>query len=148
MKYRVVPMTKRLARALSAHRHLRGERVLYADDGKSVSAKVLQKWMARAQKRAGLRALGAMHILRHTLCSHLAMRGALALSIQRLAGHEDLVTTLGYMHLAQGETERAIRLLDLPPPISTHEALLDADERKEGSDEERDRPASERATAT
>jgi hypothetical protein len=40
------------------------------------------------------------------------MRGAPALSIQRLAGHEHLQTTLGYMHLAQGETERAIRLLD------------------------------------
>ena len=55
------------------------------------------------------------HILRHTFCSHLAMRGAPALSIQRLAGHEDMQTTLGYMHLAQGETERAIRLLDSPP---------------------------------
>lgn len=117
MKYRVVPMTKRLLKALTAHRHLRGERVLYADKGKPVSAKVLQKWMVRAQKRAGLRATGAPHILRHTFCSHLAMRGAPALSIQRLAGHEDMQTTLGYMHLAQGETERAIRLLDSAPPV-------------------------------
>jgi integrase len=76
MKYRVVPMTKRLLKALTAHRHLRGERVPYADDGKPISAKVLQKWIARAQKRAGLRASGALHILRHTFCSHLAMRGA------------------------------------------------------------------------
>jgi hypothetical protein len=30
------------------------------------------------------------------------MRSAPALSIQRLAGHENLQTTLGYMHLAQG----------------------------------------------
>jgi integrase len=51
MKYRVVPLTKRLARVLAAHRHLRGERVLYADDGSPVTAKVLQKWMAKAQKR-------------------------------------------------------------------------------------------------
>ncbi len=40
------------------------------------------------------------------------MRGATAISIQELAGHEDLSTTLGYMHLAKGECERAIRLLD------------------------------------
>jgi integrase len=112
MKYRVVPMTKRLQEALAEHRHLRGDRVLYTDDGKTVTAKVLQNWMWKAQKRAGLRATGALHILRHTFCSHLAMRGAPALSIQKLAGHEDLGTTLGYMHLAQGETERAIRLLD------------------------------------
>ena len=43
-----------------------------------------------------------MHLLRHTFCSHLAMRGATALSIQQLAGHENLQTTLGYMHLAHG----------------------------------------------
>ena len=42
------------------------------------------------------------------------MKGATALSIQTLAGHEDLTTTLGYMHLAKGETERAIRLLEAP----------------------------------
>lgn len=114
MKYRVVPMTKRLQQALAAHRHLKGDRVLYTDDGETVTAKVLQKWMAKAQKRASLKAGGALHILRHTFCSHLAMRGAPALSIQKLAGHEDLGTTLGYMHLAAGETERAIRLLELP----------------------------------
>ena len=112
LKYRVVPLTKRLQAALASNRHLRGERVLYSDETPSVTAKVLQKWMAKAQRRAGLRANGALHILRHTFYSHLAMRGAPALSIQRLAGHEDLQTTLGYMHLAKGETERAIRLLD------------------------------------
>jgi site-specific recombinase XerD len=78
----------------------------------TVTAKILQRWMAVAQKRAGLRATGALHLLRHTFCSHLAMRSAPALSIQKLAGHEDLSTTLGYMHLAEGETERVIRLLD------------------------------------
>lgn len=112
MKVRVIPMTRRLREALAAHRHLRGNRILYSDDGATVTAKVLQKWIAKAQQRAGLRASGALHILRHTFCSHLAMRGAPALSIQRLAGHENLQTTLGYMHLAKGETERAIRLLD------------------------------------
>ncbi len=43
-----------------------------------------------------------------------AMKGAPALAIQQLAGHENVQTTLGYMHLARGETERAIRLLDAP----------------------------------
>ena len=115
MEYRVIPMTKRLREALQAHRHLRGERVLYTDDGETITAKVLQRWMGKAQRRAGLRANGAIHILRHTFCSHLAMRGAPALAIQRLAGHQNLSTTLGYMHLADGEKERAIRLLDDRP---------------------------------
>ena len=34
------------------------------------------------------------------------------LSIQKLAGHKNLQTTLRYMHLSPGETERAIRLLE------------------------------------
>jgi hypothetical protein len=38
------------------------------------------------------------------------MKGAPARSIQELAGQQ---TTLGYMHLAPGETERAIRLLEV-----------------------------------
>lgn len=51
------------------------------------------------------------------------MRGASAITIQQLAGHENMQTTLGYMHLAKGETERAIQLLDdrsaVPPRGST-----------------------------
>lgn len=49
MKVAVVPMTQRLQKALAAFHHLRGDRVLYADAGSSVTAKVLQKWMARAR---------------------------------------------------------------------------------------------------
>jgi len=42
------------------------------------------------------------------------MRGANVLSIQKLAGHKNLQTTLRYMHLSEGETGRAIRLLEGP----------------------------------
>jgi len=52
-----------------------------------------------------------VHILRHTFCSHLAMRGAPARAIQELAGHEDLGTTQRYMHLNPATIESAIRLL-------------------------------------
>ena len=112
LECRVVPMTSRLRAALTDHRHLIGDRVLYTDAGEQATAKVLQKWMMRVQRRAKLRATGGLHILRHTFCSHLAMRGAPALSIQKLAGHKNMQTTLRYMHLAPGETDRAIRLLD------------------------------------
>jgi integrase len=56
------------------------------------------------------------HILRHTFCSHLAMRGAPASAIQKLAGHQDLATTQRYMHLTPAAIDDAIRLLDQPAP--------------------------------
>ena len=114
---RKVPMTRRLAATLSAARHLRGPRVLYRHDGRPLSVGTIRYYMAKAQRRAGLRvvdgrALGEIHILRHTFCSHLAMRGAPAKAIQELAGHRHLSTTMRYMHLSPSERERAIGLLN------------------------------------
>jgi len=56
--------------------------------------------------------MGSLHKLRHTFCSHLAMRGAPAKSIQDLAGHESLSTTLRYMHLTPSARDAAIALLN------------------------------------
>jgi site-specific recombinase XerD len=42
------------------------------------------------------------------------MRGAAAKTIQELAGHTSLSTTLKYMHIAEGEKDRAIALLEQP----------------------------------
>ena len=93
-KTRRVPMTARLAVALQAIRHLRGPRAFYQRDGKLISANTLRSWMQRAQARAGLPLTSGVHILRHTFCSHLAMRGAPVRAIQELAGHADLSTTM------------------------------------------------------
>jgi integrase len=111
---RIIPMTEALASALAAHRHLRGPRVLHQDDGKSVDENLLQVWMEHATHRAGLEPTRSLHILRHTFCSRLAMRGAPAKAIQELAGHAHLSTTLRYMHLSPAARESAIKLLDGP----------------------------------
>ncbi|BDG06000.1 tyrosine-type recombinase/integrase [Anaeromyxobacter oryzae] len=105
-------MTSKLGAALQAHRHLRGPRVLCHEDGTSIGKKAVHLWMERAQRQAGLEATGAFHILRHTFCSHLSMRGAPAKAIQELAGHQHLATTLRYMHLSPAAKDAAIRLLD------------------------------------
>lgn len=111
-KSRKVPMTEKLTDALKALKHLRGPRVLYRDDGSSTSKQTLTTWMKAAQRRAGLKETGNKHILRHTFCSHLAMRGATVLAIKELAGHSSLSTTMRYMHLSPDHKEQAIRLLD------------------------------------
>jgi len=58
---------------------------------------------------------GGAHVLRHTFCSHLAMRNAPAKAIQELAGHIYLSTTQRYMHLSPQAREGAIALLDKRP---------------------------------
>jgi len=111
-RLRYVPLTARLATALRAHRHLKGRRVLCDTDGAPLTQRAVQGLVARAARRANLANVG-VHVLRHTFCSHLAMRGAPARAIQELAGHQDLVTTQRYMHLSPAAIETAIRLLDV-----------------------------------
>lgn len=114
-RLRYVPTTIRLSRALREARHLRSPRVLCQADGSTLSADVVKHLVERAARRAQLKENG-VHRLRHTFCSHLAMRGAPARAIQELAGHKDLSTTQRYMHLSPAAIEGAIRLLDAPMP--------------------------------
>jgi integrase len=107
-----VPMTEALAKALKGHRHLRGERVLCQEDGAPLTPKMIRRMMEKAQRLAGLEATGSVHILRHSFCSHLAMRGAPARAIQDLARHAHMMTTARYMHLGPSSLEAAVRLLD------------------------------------
>jgi len=111
-RLRYVPLTKRLTEALRQARHLRGARVLCDKQGQPLTQKVIQVMMRRVARRANVKP--GVHILRHTFCSHLAMRGAPARAIQELAGHQDLETTQRYMHLSPAALDAAIRLLDGP----------------------------------
>jgi integrase len=108
---RRLPMTQRLTSALKAFRHLRSERVFCLPNGAPITRDRVIKAIRGAQRVAGLPQAG-VHVLRHTFCSHLAMKGAPARAIQELAGHADLSTTQHYMHLSPAATEDAIRLLD------------------------------------
>jgi integrase len=74
-KARIIPMTPALAASLKAHRHLKGDRVLYNDDGEEVSHSTVRSWLIASEKRAGLPQEGCLHKLRHTFGSHLAMLG-------------------------------------------------------------------------
>ncbi len=124
---RIVPMTVALAKALAANRHLRGPRVIYAEDGRQLTNKLVRAWLQQAQRRAGLEANGAIHRLRHTFCSMLAAKGAPPKAIQELAGHQHITTTMKYMHLSPATRDSAIRLLD-----DARQELADADKTRLG----------------
>jgi integrase len=111
-KGRKVTMTRALADALASFRHLRGPRILYTDDGREVTDRIVQRWYSRAQRVAGLEVSGGIHRLRHTFCSMLAAEGALPSDIQKLAGHKSITTTMRYMHLSPTRLDAAIGLLD------------------------------------
>src|SRR5688572_8057826 len=104
---------------VSEHRHLRSARVLCQDDTEPLTRQIVQTRAKRAARKAGLLHCasgksGGVHILRHTFCSHLAMRGAPARAIQELAGHMDLSMTQRYMHLSPAALDAAIQLLEQP----------------------------------
>lgn len=83
----------------------------------ALTQKIVQDYVRRAGRRAQLAKPG-VHRLRHTFCSHLAMRGAPARGIQELAGHQDLATTQRYMHLSPAALESAIRLLEVATSVA------------------------------
>ena len=120
-RLRYVPMTARLAAAVRGYRHLKSHRVLSLDDGSTLTQDHVGEFVRKAGRGAGVAASGA-HRLRHTFCSHLAMRGAPATAIQELAGHQDLSTTQRYMHLSPSAVENAIRLSETATPQAASHA--------------------------
>jgi integrase len=121
-RLRYVPMTIRLAAAFREYRHLKGPRVLCQDDGRPLTRQMVQYRVLRASRRGKL-AQDGVHILRHTFCSHLAMRGAPPKAIQELAGHRELGMTQRYMHLTPAALDSAIRLLDQPSGVRPFDSV-------------------------
>ncbi len=118
-RIRTVPMTMRLVEALREHRREQGEdadasgNVLLNDLSEPPKGTTIRTWLGWVQTEAGLPVKGP-HTLRHTFCSHLAMRGAHIMEIKALAGHADIETTQRYMHLSPRALRDAVNLLEEP----------------------------------
>jgi len=121
-RMRTIPLTKRLVAALKAMRHLKGPSVFSDASGVLWSRGEADTRLRRARVAAGLRKFG-WHRLRHTFCSHLAMRGAPPRAIQELAGHASITTTMRYMHLSPTATREAIRLLETERQFDGNSAI-------------------------
>jgi integrase len=109
---RVVPITRRLLTALEQQRaQQRGPLVVSAGGGEPLHFSRMTYRLYELCEAANLRRVG-WHVLRHTFCSHLAMRGAPPAAIQALAGHESVETTQRYLHLAPVVLRETMRLLE------------------------------------
>jgi site-specific recombinase XerD len=65
----------------------------------------------RALKQAGIKKAITAHGLRHSFASNLIGKGVDVLRVQKLLGHESIVTTNIYLHTNMDDLQSAVDLL-------------------------------------
>jgi integrase/recombinase XerD len=76
------------------------------------STRSLQEVIQAAKKKAGIMNPGSMHSLRHSFATHLIEKGTDVTMMQKLFGHNDLKTTLRYLHTSNKDLMKIISPLD------------------------------------
>lgn len=83
-----------------------------------LSARSIQSVLQKAKDSVGIKVSGNMHVLRHSFATHLLDKGIDVVFIQRLLGHNDLKTTLKYLHVTNKD------LINIISPLDDIENLL------------------------
>jgi integrase/recombinase XerD len=121
-KDRYVPLSEHLVRGLKTY--IEAEKPLdYLFNGQPMgraggdfdgrySQRGVQWAIKQAAKRAGILKEVSVHTLRHTYATHLLEDGLDVLSIKDLLGHENIETTMVYLHVAQSGRNKPFSPLD------------------------------------
>jgi len=80
--------------------------------GEPYSSRSLQEVLQAAKNRAGIIKPGSIHALRHSFATHLLDKGTDVTMIQKLLGHNDIKTTLRYLHTTNKDLLKIISPLD------------------------------------
>lgn len=117
-KDRYVPLGHNLARGIKTY--LEAEKpYTWLFNGRSNTGQLQQftgagvRWVVKqAAQKSGITKHVTSHVLRHTYATHLLEMGLDIMTLKELLGHEDIQTTLVYLHIAQLGRERAFNPLD------------------------------------
>ena len=74
--------------------------------GEPYSTRSIQLILAAAKKKAKVNKPGSIHALRHSYATHLLDKGVDITYIQKILGHNDLKTTLRYLHVTIRDLSR------------------------------------------
>jgi len=80
--------------------------------GEPYSTRSLQLILASAKQKAGVLKPGSIHALRHSFATHLLDKGTDVTMIMKLLGHNDIKTTLRYLHVTNRDMLKIISPLD------------------------------------
>jgi integrase len=76
------------------------------------SQRGVQWAVKQAAKAAGITKDVCVHTLRHTFATHLLEDGLDIITLKNLLGHENIETTMEYLHIAQLDTQKSFSPLD------------------------------------
>lgn len=87
-------------------------------ENKHITERSMQQVIQKAKRKAGIRQEGSMHMLRHSFATHLLDKGIDVVFIQKLLGHNNIKTTLRYLHVTNKD------LVHILSPLEDIEGLL------------------------
>lgn len=80
--------------------------------GMHYSTRSIQIVLQRAKEKAKITKPGSMHQLRHSFATHLLDKGIDVVMIQKLLGHNDIKTTLRYLHVTNRDLQKVLSPLE------------------------------------
>lgn len=111
LKQRVVPIPARAKATLEAWLKERPADTSYVFPNnwrRPFAAGSFSRFIGKLAKLSGINKTVGPHTFRHSIATHLAIRGVQPDKIQRFLGHENIVTTMIYIHLAESLVQGAI----------------------------------------